>query len=366
METLRRTGARSMATALALTVLAACGKSEAPAPAASAAGEGMAVTEVRAERRPLRRFVVATGPVAPWQDMQLGVELNGLRVMELNVDVGQRVKKGDVLLVLDHRTFDNDLREAEAAVVEARAALALADANLKRAQTMADKHWMSGSDMDQLKAQRDQAEARLGTRIAARDSSAVRRQICDLRAPDDGVVSARLVQPGQVVMAGAELLRLTRQGRLEWRAEVSEAELAQVAVGAKVELSDPVGGTVLGSVRAVSPGLSPTTRTATVYADLPEPGRLAAGAVVEGRVLLGDSEALTVPSAAVVRRDGYPYVFRVDPAGTAKRVRIRVGAADGDRLEVLEGLAAGDAVVLSGAGFLADGDRVRVVADVAK
>ncbi len=343
--------------------LAACSKSESTAPAPSAA---LAVTTVKAERRPLRRTVVATGPIAPWQDMQLGVELNGLRVMELNVDVGQRVKKGDVLLVLDHRTFDNDLREAEAAVVEARAALALADANLKRAQAMADKHWMSGSDMDQLKAQRDQADARVGTRIAARDSAAVRRQICDLRAPDDGVVSARLVQPGQVVMAGSELLRLTRRGLLEWRAELAEAELARVVVGARVELADPTGGTVGGIVRAVSPGLSPTTRTATVYVDLPDPGHLAAGAVVEGRVLLGEADALTVPAATVVRRDGYPYVFRVDAGGRANRARIRLGASDGDHVEVLEGLAAGDAVVASGVGFLADGDPVRVVADAAK
>jgi len=346
--------------------MAACGQSEtSPPPAGSAATTeaSLAVTLARAEERLLRRTVVASGPVAPWQEMQLGVELSGMRVMELRVDVGQRVRAGDVLLELDHRTFDNDVREANAAVEEARAGVTLAEANLKRAQAMAERQLMSGSDMDQLRARREQAQAQLGTKIAARDSAVVRRQICDLRAPDDGVISARLVQPGQVVMAGAELLRLTRQGRLEWRAELAESELAQVTVGAEIEITDALGKVVHGKVRAVSPGLNPTTRTGTLYADLPEPGSLASGALVEGRVLLGEATGISVPAASVVRRDGYPYVFTVDPKGVVARVRVRVGATDGDRIEVLEGVKAGDAVVLRGAGFLGEGDRVRVVPD---
>ena len=183
-----------------------------------------------------------------------------------------------------------------------------------------------------------------------------------MRAPDAGIVSRRNVQPGQVVAAGSELIALIRQGRLEWRPELPEAELARIAVGDAVQLHDAAGAAVSGRVRAVSPGVDSHKRTGTIYAELPEPQGLKAGAYVEGRVIVDASPGLVVPAAAVVVRDGYPYVFAVDPrSSVAQRLRVRTGERVGTLVEVLSGLKAGDQVVLQGAGFLGDGDRVRVV-----
>jgi RND family efflux transporter MFP subunit len=189
----------------------------------------------------------------------------------------------------------------------------------------------------------------------------LRRDFAQLRAPDAGVISRRLVQPGQVVAAGTQLLGLIRQGRLEWRPELAEADLARVEIGDRATLRDPTGKPVSGRVRAVSPGVDTDKRTGTAYVDLPEPAGLKAGAYVEGRVLTDRSPGLVVPAAAVVVRDGYPYVFTVDAQSKARRVRVRTGERVGDQTEVLEGLAAGDRVVVQGAGFLGDGDTVRVV-----
>jgi multidrug efflux pump subunit AcrA (membrane-fusion protein) len=122
-----------------------------------------------------------------------------------------------------------------------------------------------------------------------------------------------------------------------------EAELARVQVGAIVRLRDATGAAVEGRVRAVSPGVDSEKRTGTVYAELPEPKGLKAGAFVEGRVLTDAAPGLVVPAEAVVIRDGFPYVFTVAD-GVAKRVRIATGERLGNEVEVLDGVRAGDRV----------------------
>ncbi len=339
--------------------LAACSKDKsAESPAAGAAS--LAVSLTPAVEREVERSVIASGPVSAWEEMQLGVEISGVRVTALNVDVGQSVKKGQVLLELDHRTLDSDLRQAQASAAEADAGVALAQANLNRGQALVKDRLISASAFDELRAGLVQATARQATARAQRDGVQLRRDFASLRAPDDGIISKRLVQPGQVVAAGTELLRLIRQGRLEWRAELAEAELARVQKGATVAITGN-GTTVKGRVRAVSPGVDATARTGTIYVDLPDPGALKVGTFVEGRIVTSAARALMVPASAIVQRDGYNYVFTIDDNNLAHRVRINAGASNDGRVEVLSGLAAGTPVVTTGAGFLGDGDRVRVV-----
>jgi len=341
-----------------MLLLAGCGAD--PAPEEADGASTLAVTLVPAQSRPLQRAVVVSGPVSAYEEMQLGVEISGARVTALNVDVGQAVKRGQVLLTLDHRTLDSELAQAQAALREAEASVTLAQVNHQRAQTLAQERLISASQLDELRATLTQAEARRSTARAQRDASQLRRDFADLRAPADGIVSRRLVQPGQVVAAGSELLRLIRDGRLEWRAELPEAQLAQVTPGTVVQLRY-AGQDIAGRIRAVSPGVDSQTRTGTVYADLPEPGPLKAGTYVEGRILGSEGQALMVPAAAVVQRDGLAYVFTLDEQRVAHRRRVETGDSASDWVEVRTGLQAGDEVVAQGAGFLGDGDTVRVV-----
>jgi RND family efflux transporter MFP subunit len=322
----------------------------------------MAVTTAPATPRTMARGVTVSGAVSAVEDMQLGVEIGGQRVTSLDVDVGQAVKQGQLLLTLDHRTLDADLEQANAALHEAEAGAALARSNLARGQQLAAGKYISAGQLDELRATRTQAEARVGTARAARDAAALRRSFADLRAPAAGIISKRLVQPGQVVAAGSELLRLIRDGRLEWRAELPSSQLAQVRPGDRIRLHGRDGNKVTGRVRAVSPGVDADTRTGTVYADLPQPGGLQPGTYLEGRIESGNAQALAVPAGAVVLRDGFPCVFTIDAKGQARQQRIETGNTDDGWTEVRGGLKAGERVVVDGAGFLADGDRVRVVA----
>jgi len=172
-----------------------------------------------------------------------------------------------------------------------------------------------------------------------------------------------------VVSSGTDLLRLIRQGRLEWQAELAEADLPRVTIGTEVELTGPGGERIRGKVRAVAPAVDPETRTGILYADLPEPRNLRAGMFAQGEILLGSAATTVLPREAVVYRDGFPYVFVAgkpggdDPAGfNVQQRRIAVGAQRGAFVEVRDGVKADERVVVQGAGFLSDGDLVREVA----
>ncbi|MBB5207041.1 efflux RND transporter periplasmic adaptor subunit [Chiayiivirga flava] len=355
---------RACCIAMCCVALVACGDKpaeEAGAAAGAVSASAMAVSLVAVQREALARSITASGPVAAWEEVSLGVELSGLRVAEVLVDVGDEVKRGDLLLTLDARTTQSELRQAQAAAKEAEAGTVLAVTALERGRALVERKLLAAADFDQLVAQRVQADARAATARAQLDAARLRLEFTQLRAPHDGVIAKRSIRPGQVVASGAELLTLIRQNRLEWRAELSDTQIGAVAPGVAVALTAPDGADVAGIVRAVSPSLDPASRTATVYADLPQPGALRAGMYVEGRIDLGSSDTLVLPRAAVVRRDGYSYVFGVDAQGRATRKRIEVGRLVGERLEVLSGVDEGERVVERGAGFLSDGDRVRVV-----
>jgi len=354
---------RSSLLLLTLALVTACGGKDEKAEAeAAAASSALPVSLATVQQQTMARTVLVSGPVSAYEEMQLGVEISGQRVTALPVDVGQWVKQGQVLLQLDHRTLDSELAQADASLRQAQAAQDLARMNYERSAKLAAQQLISESSLDELRANRINAEAQTATARAARDAAKLRRDFADLRAPADGLISKRLVQPGQVVSGGTELLRLIRDGRLEWRAELPEDQLTGVAVGNTVELPY-AGAVVTGRIRAVTPGVDAQTRTGTLYADLPEPGTLKPGVYVEGRIVTGEGPVLTLPTAAIVQRDGHSYVFTVNDKQQAARLRVRTGQAVQGRTAILEGVKAGDRVVVDGAGFLGEGDRVRVVAD---
>jgi RND family efflux transporter MFP subunit len=309
--------------------------------------------------------------------MDLGVELTGVRVAEVLVEVGDTVRAGQPLLRLDTRTLEVQARQADASVAQARASLDLARANSDRGATLVKEGLISSSNADELRATLASAEAQLATAEADRESARLRLGFATLKAPDAGVISARAVQPGQIVSSGTDLLRMIRQGRLEWRAELTESDLTKVKTGTPVELTSPSGQRILGRVRAVSPAVDPETRTGMLYADLPTPGDLRSGMFAQGQIMLGTSSASVLPRESVVFRDGFAYVFvaRVandqegqtrtgdNQAFNVEQRRISIGAQRGDFTEVQGGLKAGDRVVVRGAGFLSDGDLVREVAE---
>ncbi|MEO8445373.1 MAG: efflux RND transporter periplasmic adaptor subunit, partial [Gammaproteobacteria bacterium] len=335
---------------LALAGCGAPGGSDAAAPTAS-----LVVTTTSPVTRDIERTLTVSGSVAAWQEMFLGVELTGIRVAEVLVEVGDKVRAGQPLLRLDTRTLEVQARQADAGVAQVKASLQLAKANADRGATLVKQGLISSSNADELRATLATAEAQLTTAEADREAARLRLGFATLKAPDAGIISARSVQPGQIVSSGTDLLRLIRQGRLEWRAELGQSDLTRIRIGTAVELTAPGGQRVPGLVRAVAPAVNPDTRTGILYADLPEPGNLRAGMFAQGQLLLGEASATVLPRESIVFRDGIPYVFVIQPPATpaaaggetvlkvAQR-RIVVGAQRGDETEVQDGLKPGERV----------------------
>jgi RND family efflux transporter MFP subunit len=185
-------------------------------------------------------------------------------------------------------------------------------------------------------------------------------------APDSGVISARSATVGAVVGVGTELFRMIRQGRLEWRAEVTSEELVRIKPGQKVALKAANGSEVTGTVRMVAPTVDAQTRNALVYVDLPpmlsSSAPFKAGMYATGQFALGASKAMTLPQQAVVVRDGFSYVFRLNADQRVSQLKVTTGRRRGERIEVVSGLDPDARVVVNGAGFLNNGDLVRNVA----
>ncbi|MCY7316597.1 MAG: efflux RND transporter periplasmic adaptor subunit [Rubrivivax sp.] len=337
------------------------------AAAASAAKASLTVTAAQPQRAELATTLVANGNVAAWQEAIVGAESNGMRLAEVRVNVGDTVRRGQVLATFAPDMVQADLAQSRAAVAEGEATLADASANAQRARELQASGALSAQQINQLLTAETTARARLQALVAAAKTQQLRLQQTQVLAPDHGVISARSATVGAVVPAGMELFRLIRQGRLEWRAEVPASELAQIKPGLVAQVTAASGVAVQGRVRMVAPTVDAATRNGLVYVDLPAAvasvatSPIKAGMFARGEFELGRSPALTLPQSAVLLRDGFSYVFKLGADNRVAQAKVSVGRRVGDRIEILQGLDPTARVVASGAGFLADGDTVRVV-----
>jgi RND family efflux transporter MFP subunit len=322
----------------------------------------LTVSTAQPQRTAVPVRLAANGNVAAWQEASIGAESNGLRLTDVRVNVGDVVKAGQVLATFSAETVQADVAQVRASLLEAQANAAEAAANADRARALQATGALSQQQIQQFTTAEKTAQARVEAAQATLNAQQLRLKYTQVVAPDSGVISARTATVGAVVGAGTELFRMVRKGRLEWRAEVTSTELRRIAPGAKVSVTAASGATAEGTVRMVAPTVDPQTRNALVYVDLPANADFRAGMFARGEFALGNSDALTVPQEALVVRDGFSYVFVVGPEQRVQQRKVQAGRRVADRVEVLTGLDANASVAVRGAGFLNDGDLVRVAA----
>ncbi|HNE71076.1 MAG TPA: efflux RND transporter periplasmic adaptor subunit [Giesbergeria sp.] len=312
------------------------------------------------QRTAMAQRLAANGNVAAWQEASIGAESNGLRLTEVRVNVGDSVKAGQVLATFAAEMVQADVAQARASLLEAKAHAAEAASNAERARTLQASGALSAQQIEQYTTAAQAAQARVEAAQALLQAQQLRLQHTQVRAPDHGVISARSATVGAVVGAGTELFRMVRKGRLEWRAEVTATELGRLRPGTAAQVTAASGASVQGQLRMVAPTVDPQTRNALVYVDLPAHPDLRAGMFARGEFVLGQSDALTVPQEALVVREGFTYLFVLGADQRVQRLKVQPGRRAGERVEILSGLDAGAPVVVRGAGFLNDGDLVRV------
>jgi RND family efflux transporter MFP subunit len=344
--------------AAAWAVHAADDKKAAPPTAARPA---LSVTTTQPQRSTLPLKIAANGNIAPWQEAIIGTEANGLRLAEVRVNVGDVVKRGQVLATFAPDMMQADVAQIRAVVAEAEAALAEASANAARARELQSSGALSDQQINQFMTAERTAQARLDAQRAQANVQALRLRQTQVLAPDDGVISARSATVGAVLPAGQELFRMIRQGRLEWRAEVAASDLARIKPGVAATVTPAGVPPIVGKVRMLAPTVDPQTRNGIVFVDLAPSREARAGMFARGEFDIGSGQGLTLPQSAVLLRDGFSYVLRVGPDSKVSEVKVTVGQRLGDRIEITGGLDANARVVASGGGFLSDGDTVRVV-----
>jgi len=349
----------AIAMLVVLILLLRGASNRAPAPVVTAAAQ--AVTARSLETLQVARGVIANGTVYAWQEIVVGPEVGGYRVAAVNVEVGDRVRKGQELVKLAQDMLGAEVASKRANLEQAQASLENAVAAYRRAQALSGSGALSQSDLDKLRSEELSARARVEVTKAELQSSELRLRYTRVTAPDDGVISARNVNVGQVAQVGTEMLRLLRKGRVEWRAEIPESRMREIRVGQSVKLTTADGALLDGKVRAIAPTIESSTRAGLVYVDIPSTGAARPGMFARGEILLGQSTASMAPLSSVVTQDGYAYVFVVTDQQLVARRRVETGAVRDKQIEIVSGVQPGERIVDKGAGFLKDGDHVRVV-----
>ena len=289
--------------------LSGCGKAD-KQPAAAAASAvpvnrpALTVQTTSLQEAKWDRTLLANGSILPWQEAIISAQVQGLRISEVNVSIGDHVKRGDILVKLDNFSRSPDAeteRTAQARII----------------------------------------------------------------APDDGVISSATANVGSMLQSGAEMFRLIRQGRLEWRAELTADELMLIRKGMSVTVTVGEGRTIKGTVRAISPSVNTQTRYGYALVTLPDSSGIIAGAYARGLFdISGGKRSLqSLPQAAVMQRGNMTYVLVVGADSHVREREVAVGQRVDDRIQIKQGLKANEQVVAGGGAFLTEGDVVRVVKD---
>lgn len=358
-----RTTARAGFALAAVMVLAACGGQKKDEKVQAPSRQTVTAATVTLVNLP--RIVTASGSVSAWEEVPIAAETGGLQAIGVYVDEGAMVRQGQILVKLNDSLLSAQLRQQDASVAAAEANAAREDAELVRARELKERGFLSQASLDMAVAEQRSAEAQLVSARAARSETATRLDQTNLRAPVAGRIISRSVTRGQIVQAGTELFRMVREGRLELDAQTPETELLLVRPGQTAVIISDQAGASTGRVRIVTPEVNPQTRLGVARISLDSSAGLRSGMFARADIDVGDQPVLTVPSAAIVFREGKPGVYVIGRNGVVRFTAVKTGARSGDIVAVLQGLQAGQQVAVQGAGFLGEGDLVAIGRPVA-
>jgi len=309
----------------------------------------------------LPRTVVASGTVSAWEEVPVAAETGGLTATILYVDEGSYVRQGQPLVQMNDVLLRAQVRQQQAAVQTAEANVARDDAALARAQELKTRGFLSQASLDTALANQRASAANLASAQAALAETQTRLSQATIRAPVSGLIISRSVTKGQIISAEAELFRMVRDGRLELDAQVPETELPLIQAGQSAAITSSQAGSTTGTVRIVTPEVNAQTRLGLARISLAPGSALKPGMFARAAIEAGTRPATVVPTDAVLYRSNKSGVFVLNADSSVRFVPVTVLSRRDDQTSV-EGLNAGVRVVVAGAGFLNEGDKVTVAA----
>ncbi len=323
----------------------------------------LTVTTGAVQFEAIARSYTASGTVQPFEKLVVTPRTSGLALKTVNVAENTLVAAGEVLAELDTAEIDAQIAEQRAQLNSRQISVDSARVSVERGKELLASKAISQETAEERNATLGKAEADLAQTVAALDRLTIQKAQATITAPAAGLVTDVEARLGSIVQAGTELFHITRDGRLEVWAQVPEQYVGRIDIGASVTIELSQGASSPGTVRGISPVVEATTRLATVYVSVPNSSGLREGMSARARFAFAEEPATTVDPAALVWRGGSPGVFVVGADKLVTFVPATLGARSKDRIAVAGSLIPGDVVVVSGAGFLNDRDRVLVQAE---
>ncbi|HEV2533066.1 efflux RND transporter periplasmic adaptor subunit [Phenylobacterium sp.] len=332
--------------ALALSgTLAGCRK---PPPKQTEAQQARAVSVAQVEPRAIVGALAASGDLVPREEAAVQPEVTGYRVAAVLADVGQYVKKGQVLVQLDPTLIEAQIAQAEA--------------NAEQAASQAAR--VKGLDKEGVLPEEQIQQRRFQARAAAAQLNDLKTRYSKMsvRAPVSGLILEKTVRPGDLSAGGATpWFRMARDGQIELAANMSEEDLARVRPGQSATVTLPSGAVVQGHVRLISPQIDPQTKLGQARVLLPVSNAVRSGGF--GRAVFGDAAgtALAVPESAVRYDADGASLMTVGADNRVHRVLIEAGARGSGLVQIVKGPPAGTRVVANSASLLLEGDLIRPI-----
>lgn len=360
---------RLPAAGLALIVVAALGL----------AGCSQEKAEVKEIIRPVKVVEIAkasdtrqlsySGSVRARTEMNLGFRING-KITERLVDIGDRVKPGDVLARIDPTDYELSVRSAQASLDAADRQVETVELTRKRAEQLYAKNFAPKSQLEQATLSYNQAVA---TRDSARSQLAqAQNQVryTDLKADKNGIVTAVAADVGQVVGSGTPVVTVAIDGEKEVLIAVPETDIAEFKPGKTVKAGfwSDEALTLEGKVREVAGSADPQSRTFAVRVSLPNDPRVLLGMTASIEAAAGNRQQLvSIPLSALAQKDSQSIVWTVDRSGgTVHAHPVKVAAFTPDGVSVADGLKPGDVVVAAGTQFMTENLKVKLTGDAAQ
>lgn len=319
-----------------------------------------AVTAIAIQPHEFSPTISLNGQARPERDIHVTAPASGVRILELLVDEGERVRAGQPMARLDTALANAQLRAAQASVAEAQSAAVRARSEYERAESIRDSGALSTEAIEQRRAAAVAADARLAAARAQLQEVNARLGGGYVRAPASGLVIDRSAEVGRSV-EGQVLFRIAVGNQLEVAAQVAEADILALAPGQTATFRLVDGSTVEARLSRLPASIDPATRTGEALFALPDDSRVVAGMYLRGEAHLAPREVLAAPQSSILYDAGQAYVYVIGDDNRVRRADVALGARDGDLVQIVSGLDAGQRIVGAGAAFLQHGDEVRTL-----
>jgi RND family efflux transporter MFP subunit len=347
-----------LAPAFLVLMVAGCNKPEAPAT------QVRPVRAITIERSAEGETVSLTGQIRAKDEVSLAFRING-RMMERTVDVGDVVKPGQLIAMLDPKDEQDSLRTAQANLVADKAKLTEARLTFGRKQELVKDGWTPRAQFDTAKQTLDSAQAQVDAAQAQVSSAENRLSYTALFADAAGAVTAKGAEPGEVVQAGQMIVKVAHKGGRDAVFDVPEQLIRTGPRDPIVHLAltnDP-SVKAIGRVRETSPQADATTRTFQVKVGIIDPpAAFTLGSTVTGSIKLAPPPGVEVPPSALTEANGRPAVWVFDPQSQTVSLRnVDVARYDAADVVISQGLETGEIVVTAGVQTLRPGEKVRLL-----